>query len=99
MKNNEENKKNNGLLKNQLKEICNQIEEVLSQEEARKNNKLQASMDKSNKVDIQEFTNFQSKINGYKKKIELKQKEINSNLEYGNIIKNENEYNNIKKNY
>ena len=97
MKNNEENKKNNGLLKNQLKEICNQIEEVLSQEEARKNNKLQASMDKSNKVDIQEFTNFQSKINGYKKKIELKQKEINSNLEYGNIIKNENEYNNLKK--
>ena len=97
MKNKEENKKDNSLFKNQLKEICSQIEEILSQEEIKKNNKLQASMDKSNKVDIQEFTNFQSKINGYKKKIDLKQKEINSNLEYEKIIKNENEYDTTKK--
>ena len=53
-------------------------------------------MDKSNKVDIQEFTNFQSKIDRYKKKIESKQKEINNNFEYENIIKNENEYKSIK---
>lgn len=89
--NKEENKKNNIALKKQLKEISAQIEDIFSQQEQKKNNKLQNSIDKSNKVDIQEFTSFQSKIGKYKKKIESKQKEINSNYDFENIIKNENE--------
>ena len=90
--NNEENRKNNIALKKQLKEISSQIEEIFSQQEMKKNNKLQNSMDK---VDIKEFTNFKSKIDRYKRKIESKQKEINNNLDFENIIKNENEYKSI----
>ena len=90
--NNEENRKNNIALKKQLKEISSQIEEIFSQQEMKKNNKLQNSMDK---VDIKEFTNFKSKIDKYKRKIESKQKEINNNLDLENIIKNENEYKSI----
>ena len=93
--NNEENKKNNIALKKQLKEISAQIEDIFAQQEQKKNNKLQNSIDKSNKVDIKEFTSFQSKIDKYKKKIESKQKEINNNYDYENIIKNENEYKSI----
>ena len=93
--NNEENKKNNIALKKQLKEISAQIEDIFYQQEQKKNNKLQNSMDKSNKVDIQEFTNFQSQIDKYKKKIQSKQKEINNNYDFENIIKNENEYKSI----
>ena len=95
-KNIEENKKNNIALKQQLKIISSQIEEIFSQEENRKNNKLQNSLDKSNKVDIQEFTSFQSKIDNYKKKIESKKKEIRNNFEFESVIKNENEYKSIK---
>ena len=40
---------------------------------------------------MQEFVNFQSKIDRYKKKINYKEREINSNYEYENIVKNENE--------
>jgi hypothetical protein len=54
----EENKRNNVALKKQLREISNQIEELFAQEESKKNNKLQNSMDNSNKVDLQEFTSF-----------------------------------------
>ena len=93
--NNEENKKNNIALKKQLKEISAQIEDIFYQQEQKKNNKLQNSMDKSNKVDIQEFTSFQSQIDKYKKKIQSKQKEINNNYDFENIIKNENEYKSI----
>ena len=94
-KNIEENRKNNIALKQQLKNISSQIEEIFAQEEKNNNNKLQNSMEKSNKVDIQEFISFQSKIRTYKKKIERNQKDINNNLEYENIIKNENEYKSI----
>ena len=94
-KNCEENRRNNTVLKQQLKNISTQIEEIFAQQENKKKNKLQNSMENSNKVDIKEFTNFKSKIDKYKKKIELNQKDINSNLEYENIIKNENEYKSI----
>ena len=96
-KNIEENRKNNIALKQQLREISSQIEEIFAQQENKKNNKLQNSMENSNKVDIQEYTNFQSEIFKYKKKIESKQKEINNTYEFENIIKNENEHKSIKK--
>ena len=94
-KNSDENRKINIILKKQLKEISTQIEELFIEQEKQKNNKIKNSIDYSNKIDIQEFTNFQSKIDRYKKKIESKQKEINNNFEYENIIKNENEYKSI----
>jgi hypothetical protein len=84
-----ENKRNNILLKEQLKEITSQLEDIINREKEKKNNKLQESSD--NKLDIQEFVNFQSKIDKYKKKIDNKEREIKSNYEYENIVKNENE--------
>ena len=91
-KNNEENRKNNTALKQQLRDISAQIEEIFAQQDSKKNNKLQNSTDNSNYVDIKEFTSFKSKIDNYKKKIESNKKDIINNLEYENIIKNENEY-------
>ena len=85
----EENKRNNILLKEQLKEITSQLEDIINREKEKKNNKLQESSD--NKLDMQEFVNFQSKIDKYKKKIDNKEREIKSNYEYENIVKNENE--------
>lgn len=85
----EENKRNNTLLKEQLREITSQLEDIINREKEKKNNKLQESSD--NKLDMQEFVNFQSKIDRYKKKINYKEREINSNYEYENIVKNENE--------
>ena len=75
-KNFEENKRNNIALKQQLKAISNQIEEIFEQEENRKNNKLQNSLDNSNKVDLQEFNSFQSKIDKYKRNIESIKKKL-----------------------
>ena len=88
-KNIDENKRNNILLKEQLKEITSQLEDIINREKEKKNNKLQESSD--NKLDMQEFVNFQSKIDKYKKKIDNKEREIKSNYEYENIVKNENE--------
>lgn len=88
-KNMEENKRNNILLKEQLKEITSQLEDIIIREKEKKNNKLQESSD--NKLDMQEFVNFQSKIEKYKKKIDYKEKEMKNNYEYENIVKNENE--------
>ena len=85
----EENKRNNILLKEQLKEITSQLEDIINREKEKKNNKLQESND--NKLDMQEFVNFQSKIEKYKKKIDYKEREIKNNYEYENIVKNENE--------
>ena len=85
----DENKRNNILLKEQLKEITSQLEDIINREKEKKNNKLQENND--NKLDMQEFVNFQSKIDKYKKKIDNKEREIKSNYEYENIVKNENE--------
>ena len=95
-RNMEENRKNNIALKQQLREISSQIEEIFAQQENKKHNKLQNSMENSNKIDIEEYTNFKSKIFNYKKKIESKQKEINNTYEFENIIKNENEHKSLK---
>ena len=65
-KNIDENKRNNILLKEQLKEISSQLEDIINREKEKKNNKLQENND--NKLDMQEFVNFQSKIDKYKKK-------------------------------
>jgi hypothetical protein len=62
----EENKRNNILLKEQLKEISSQLEDIINREKEKKNNKLQENND--NKLDMQEFVNFQYKIDKYKKK-------------------------------
>lgn len=89
----EENIKNNMSLKAQLKEICNQIEDVfVEQENKKKNNELQYKNGSSNYVDFPEFNSFQSKINNYKKKILSKERELNLNIEYENIKNNENDY-------
>ena len=88
-KNIAENKKNNTILKSQLKEISSQIEQVLYLQESKKNEiNLE---DSSTKIDIQSYTHFQSAIDKYKKSNEAMKKEINLN-QYENIINNENEY-------
>ena len=89
----EKNIKNNMSLKAQLKEICNQIEDVfVEQENKKKNNELQYKIGSTNYVDFPEFNSFQSKINNYKKKILSKERELNLNIEYENIKKNENDF-------
>ena len=84
-----ENKKNNSILKSQLKEISSQIEQVLNLQEAKK--KEVNFEDSSIKIDIQSYTQFQSVIDKYKKANEAMRKEINLN-QYENIINNENGY-------
>ena len=86
-----ENKKNNSILKSQLKEISSQIEQVLNLQESKKN-EINVE-DSSTKIDIQTYTHFQSAIDKYKKSIESMKKEINLN-QYENIINNENQYKN-----
>ena len=81
-----ENKKNNSILKSQLKEISSQIEQVLNLQEAKK--KEVNFEDSSVKIDIQSYTQFQSVIDKKKNSI--------SNLI--DIIKNDdNAASNIKK--
>ena len=88
-KNYEENKKNNSILKQQLKEISSQIEQVIN---LQKNQKKEINVeDSSTKIDIKKYNNFQSSIDKYKKRIEFMKQEINSDT-YENIINNENEY-------
>ena len=84
-----ENKKNNSILKLQLKEISSQIEQVLYLQESKKN-EINVE-DSSTKIDIQSYTHFQSAIDKYKKSIESMKKEINL-IQYENIIKDENQY-------
>ena len=84
-----ENKKNNSILKLQLKEISSQIEQVLYLQESKKN-EINVE-DSSTKIDIQTYTHFQSAIDRYKKSIELMKKEISLN-QYENIINSENDY-------
>ena len=89
----EENIKNNMSLKAQLKEICNQIEDVfVEQENKKKNNELQYKNGSTNYVDFPEFNSFQSKINNYKRKILSKERELNLNIEYENIKNNESDF-------
>ena len=89
----EENIKNNMSLKAQLKEICNQIEDVfVEQENKKKNNELQYKNGSTNYVDFPEFNSFQSKINNYKRKILTKERELNLNIEYENIKNNESDF-------
>ena len=89
----EENIKNNMTLKAQLKEICNQIEDVfVEQENKKKNNELQYKNGSTNYVDFPEFNSFQSKINNYKRKILSKERELNLNIEYENIKNNESDF-------
>ena len=88
-KNRIENKKNNSVLKLQLKEISSQIEQVLYLQESKKN-EVNVE-DSSTKIDIQNYTHFTSEIERYKKSIESMKKEISLN-QYENIINSENEY-------
>ena len=88
-KNRIENKKNNSILKLQLKEISSQIEQVLYLQES-KRNEVNVD-DSSTKIDIQNYTHFTSEIDRYKKSIESMKKEISLN-QYENIINSENEY-------
>jgi len=89
----EENITNNMSLKAQLKEICNQIEDIfVEQKNKKKNKELQYKTGNSNYVDFPEFNSFQSKINNYKKKILSKERELNLNIEYENIKNNENDF-------
>ena len=84
-----ENKKNNSILKIQLKEISSQIEQVLYLQGSKKN-EVNVE-DSSTKIDIQTYTHFQSAIDRYKKSIESMKKEISLN-QYENVINNENDY-------
>ena len=86
-----ENKKNNSILKVQLKEISSQIEQILNLQKAKK--KEINVEDSSTKIDIQSYNNFTSTIDKYKRNIEAMKKEINLN-QYESIINNENEYKN-----
>ena len=86
-----ENKKNNSILKVQLKEISSQIEQILNLQKAKK--KEINVEDSSTKIDIQSYNNFTSVIDKYKKNIETMKRELNLN-QYETIINNENEYKN-----
>ena len=107
-KNRIENKKNNSVLKLQLKEISSQIEQVLYLQESKKN-EVNVE-DSSTKIDIQNYTHFTSEIERYKKSIESMKKEISqrmmvdkkeieemlkNELNIGNLLQNEDKAKNL----
>ena len=90
-KNIDENKKNNITLKKHLMEICSEIEKVFEERKKKKINRNNPN-ENSIKIDIKEYSKFQSEIGKYKKKIEQKKKEIINTSDYNKIVTSENDY-------
>jgi hypothetical protein len=91
-KKNELIKQTNSNLKEQLKIISKQIEAAI---ENKKNNSTFHSQ-KQIQYDIQKTSNFNYKINEYKKKIEKLKNDLNSKKKYLNLQKDENDLKNYQ---
>ena len=88
---------NNKSLKIQLRQVCNKIEEVIADYKERKLYGIPINNDNINKVDLQKFNEFVSKIEEQKNKTESYKEMIDYDNKYSKITKEENQLKYITK--
>ncbi len=82
---------NNKSLKNQLRQVCNKIEKVIEDYKESKLYRIPINNDNINKIDLQKFNEFASKIEEQKNKKESYKEMIDYDNKYSQITKDENQ--------